>query len=265
MRGNLVIEKLQRGETSFGTWLSLGDLTAARLLARVGFDWLTLDLEHSPVDWSTTAAIMAVVADAGCVPLIRVPEGNHFLIKRALDAGAFGIVVPMIESVEAARLAVRAAKYPPEGNRSVGGSHHALNFDADGDEYFRGANDRILVVLQIESPAGVHAAEEIMSVPGVNAILIGPNDLRYQMRSAEGEFPTTEDHEAAIQRVVDAGQRTGVPVGLHVMTTEEAHRRREQGMRYLPIGSDLRMLTVEARRTVKLLGQATTTPPPVQY
>jgi len=254
MRANPVKQKLAAGEAALGTWLSLGDLTAARLLARAGFDWLTLDLEHSPIDWSTAATIVAAIADAGCVPFVRVPEGSHVAIKRALDAGAFGLVVPMIETAEQATAAVRAAKYPPEGNRSVGGSHHALNFDAAGEEYFRSANDAIVIVLQIESPTGVANARAIMSVPGVDAILIGPNDLRYQMRAADGTFPTPEQHEAAIREVLAAGRETGVAVGLHVMSTEEAARRRDQGMRYLPVGSDLRMLTLEARRTVGELG-----------
>ena len=83
-------------------------------------------MEHSAIDWQQAASIFAAVADAGCVPLVRVPEGNHFLIKRALDAGAWGIVVPMVDTVEQAKAAISAAKYPPEGNRSVGGGMHSM-------------------------------------------------------------------------------------------------------------------------------------------
>ena len=109
MRTNPVKEKLRRGEVSFGTWLSLGDLYATRVLARMGFDWLTLDIEHSAIDWSQAAMIFAAVADAGCVPLARVPEGSHHYIKRVLDAGAWGIVVPMVDTVEQAKIAIAAA------------------------------------------------------------------------------------------------------------------------------------------------------------
>ena len=148
MRTNPVKEKLRRGEPTFGTWLSLGDLYATRVLARLGFDWLTLDIEHAPIDWSQASMIFGAIADAGGVPLARVPEGNHALIKRVLDAGAWGIVVPMVDTVEQAKLAIAASKYPPTGNRSVGGGAHAMNFGATAADYYARANDEILVVLQ---------------------------------------------------------------------------------------------------------------------
>src|SRR5262247_986960 len=106
MRTNPVKRKLREGKPSFGTWLSLGDLYASRVLARAGFDWLTLDMEHQPINWGTAAAIFGAIADAGCVPLARVPEGNHFFIKQALDAGAWGIVAPMIDTVEQAKAVI---------------------------------------------------------------------------------------------------------------------------------------------------------------
>ena len=155
---------------------------ATRVMARVGFDWLTLDIEHSPIDWSQAATIFACIADAGGVPLARVPKGNHDYIKRVLDAGAWGIVVPMVDTVEQAKIAVAAAKYPPEGNRSLGGGMQFMNFEATPGDYFRRANDEILVVLQTESPTGVENAEAIYSVPGVDAIFVGPVDLRANMR-----------------------------------------------------------------------------------
>ena len=130
MKSNPVKQKLREGKPSFGTWLSLGNLFATRVLARMGFDWLTLDMEHQAFDWSLATTLFGAIADAGCVPLARVPEGNHFYIKRALDAGAWGIVVPMVDTVEQARVAIAAAKYPPVGNRSLGGGMHSLNFDS---------------------------------------------------------------------------------------------------------------------------------------
>lgn len=246
MRTNPVKRKLQKGEPSFGTWLSLGDLYATRVLARMGFDWLTLDIEHSAIDWSQAACVFAAVADAGCVPLARVPEGSHFYIKRVLDAGAWGIVVPMVDTVEQARAAIAAAKYPPVGNRSVGGGMSAMNFDRSAGDYFAVANDEILVVLQTESPRGVENAEAIYSLPGCDAIFIGPNDLRFQMRAADGSFPSPEEHEAMIQRVVDVGRRVGTPTGIHAMDAESALKRAKQGMQFLAIGSDLRMMTLKA-------------------
>ncbi|MGV3608700.1 MAG: HpcH/HpaI aldolase family protein [Planctomycetaceae bacterium] len=253
MRTNPVKEKLKRGEVSYGTWLTLGDLYATRVLARMGFDWLTLDIEHSAIDWSQAAMIFAAVADAGCVPLARVPDGSHQHIKRVLDAGAWGIVVPMVDTVEQAKAAIAAAYYPPIGNRSVGGGMHSMNFDAGASEYFEKANDNILVVLQTESPRGVANAEAIYSLPGVDAIFIGPNDLRFQMRAPDGKFPTPAEHEEMVQKVIAAGKKTGCPTGIHAMDPENARERATQGMQFLAVGSDLRMMTLKAEETVGIL------------
>jgi 4-hydroxy-2-oxoheptanedioate aldolase len=258
MKINPVKRKLKAGEPVFGTWLSLGDLYASRVLARLGFDWLTLDMEHSAIDWSRAATIFAAVADAGCVPLVRVPEGSHHYIKRALDAGAWGIVVPMVDTVEQAQAAIAAAKYPPEGNRSVGGGMHSMNFAATADEYYQRANEEILVVLQTESPHGVENAEAIYSLPGCDAIFIGPNDLRFQMRRADGAFPTPHEHEALVQQVIAIGRRVGTPTGIHVMDVAAARQRVQQGMQFLAIGSELRMMTQKAQEILHGLapGQA---------
>lgn len=253
MRTNRVKSLLAQGQPTFGTWLSLGDLFAARVLARLGFDWLTLDLEHSPIDWQQASAIFGAIADAGCVPLARVPQGSHDYIKRVLDAGAFGIVVPMVDTVEQAQLAIRAAKYPPIGNRSLGGSMHAMNFDCTASDYFRRANDEILVVLQTESPRGIANAEEIYGLPGVDAIFVGPVDLRAQMRKPDGTEATAAEFEAALQQIMAVGRRTGTPTGMHVMDPESALLRREQGMQFLAIGSELRMMGERARQIVASL------------
>ncbi len=243
MKTNPVKAKLRRGEATFGTWLSLGNLHATRVLARAGFDWLTVDLEHSAIDWSQAAALFGAIADAGCVPLARVPEGDHYCIKRSLDAGAWGIVVPMIDTVEQARTAIAAAKYPPEGNRSAGGGMHSLGFDAAVGEYHVRANDEILVILQTESPRGVEHAETIYRLPGCDAIFIGPVDLRFNMRRPDGSFPTADEHEAMIQRAVAVGREAGTPTGIHTLDPHEALRRAEQGMQFIAVGSDLWMMS----------------------
>lgn len=243
---------MREGKPTFGTWLSLGDVTAARVMARMGYDWLTLDLEHSPVDLQQASIIFGAIADLGCVPLARVPQGSHDHIKRVLDAGAFGIVVPMVDTVEQAQTAIRAAKYPPTGNRSLGGSLSALNFACSSGEYFKKANDEILVVLQTESPRGIANAEAIYALPGVDAIFVGPVDLRAQMRQADGTEASEQQFQDALQQVVDIGQRTGTPTGMHVMDAQAALQRAEQGMQFIAIGSELRMMTEKGR---ELLGQ----------
>ena len=253
MKKNPVKQKLKAGQPTFGTWLSLGNLQATRVFARLGWDWLTLDIEHGPFDWSQAATIFAAIADAGCVPLARVPEGTHHYIKRVLDAGAWGIVVPMVDTVEEAKTAIAAAKYPPEGNRSVGGGMHSMNFGATAGDYYARANDEILVVLQTESPTGVENAEAIYSLPGCDAIFIGPNDLRFQMRAADGTFPTAEEHEAMIQRVIEVGKKVGTPTGIHAMTPQSALERAEQGMQFLAMASELKLMTQGAQEALAIL------------
>lgn len=250
MKRNPVKAALKAGQPQVGTWLSLGSLFASRVMARVGFPWLTVDMEHSPIDISQAAALFGVIAEGGCVPLARVPRGTHENIKRVLDAGAHGIVVPMVNTVEEAKLAIAAAKYPPAGNRSIGGGLHALNFDASAGEYFKYANDEILVILQTESPLGVENAEAIYSLPGVDAIFVGPNDLTFQMRGPDGIDPSPEELEAMLQRILAIGKKTGTPVGLHVQSVEDVKRRIAEGWQFIAIGSELRCMTSEAQRIV---------------
>jgi 4-hydroxy-2-oxoheptanedioate aldolase len=265
MKINPVKKKLREGKPSFGTWLSLGDLLATRVLARLGFDWLTLDMEHQPLDWREAAAVFGAIADAGCVPLVRVPEGNHFLIKRALDAGAWGIVAPMVNTVEQAKEVIAATKYPPVGNRSLGGSLHGLNFDATPADYFKRANDEVLVVLQTESAVGIENAEAIYSLPGVDAIFVGPVDLRANLRKPDGAEATDAEFEAALQRIVDIGKKAGTPTGMHTMSPDAALQRAAQGMQVLAVASDIRMLTVKAQETLKALNPEAATKDVARY
>lgn len=254
MKKNPVKAALAAGEPQVGSWLAFGNVHTSRLMARTGFPWLTVDMEHSPIDWSTAADMFGAIADAGCVPLARVPRGDHDLIKRVLDAGAMGIVVPMVDTVDQARDAIAAAKYPPEGNRSVGGGLHVLNFEATPMDYYQQANDEILVILQTESPTGVENAEEIYALPGVDGIFVGPNDLKFQMREPDGTFPTPDEHEEMMQRVLAAGKTTGTPVGLHVMSVEDVKRRIDEGWQFIAMGSEMKAMVSCAENWTKELG-----------
>jgi 4-hydroxy-2-oxoheptanedioate aldolase len=222
-------------------------------MARVGFAWLTVDLEHSPTNWETAAGMFGAISDAGCTPLARVPRGDHDHIKRALDSGAMGIVAPMVNTVDEARAIVAATKYPPIGNRSVGGSLHALNFSATAGEYYAAANNEILVILQTESPLGVENAEAIYSLTGVDAIFVGPNDLAANMRKPDGREASKEEFDATMQRILDTGKKVRTPVGLHVQTPEDALRRAADGWQFIAIGSELRMMLSSAQEVAKKL------------
>ena len=259
MRANPVKRALKAGQPSVGTWLSLGSITAARFLARAGFAWLTVDIEHSLVDWETATHMFAAIADAGCTPLARVPSNRHDHIKRVLDNGAHGVVVPMVNSREEAVAAVAACKYPPVGNRSVGGSVHALNFAGTANDYFARANDEILVVLQCEHIQAVQDADAIFSVPGIDAIFVGPNDLAASMRGKDGSPPSGEATTQAMKHILATCRKHGVAAGVHCFSPEEVRARIDEGWQFLALNSELRMMldgVAQALRGIGLAPQA---------
>lgn len=254
MRGNPVKRGLREGRPMVGSWLSLGSITAARFMARAGFAWLTTDIEHSLVDWETATHMFASIADAGCTALARVPANRHDHIKRVLDNGAHGIVVPMVNTRQEALDAVAAAKYPPVGTRSVGGSVHALNFDATPSEYYSRANDEILVVLQCEHIQAVEDADAIFSVPGIDAIFVGPNDLAASMRGPDGRDPSSEASEKVLQKILATCKKYGVAPGLHTFSGEDARRRIDEGWQFIALASELKMMLNGAKADLKAMG-----------
>ncbi len=242
MKSNPVKRALQAGEPQVGTWLSLGSVVAARFLARTGIPWLTVDIEHTHTDIQTAAMMFGAIADAGCVPIARVPSGSHDHIKRVLDCGAMGIVAPMVMDAAEARRIVAACKYAPKGNRSVGGGLHAMNYGATASEYYLKADDEILVILQTEHINAVDIADEIYAVPGIDAIFVGPNDLAATMRAPDGTPPSKELMESTLQRILAAAKRNKVPCGLHVTSIADAKRRVAEGWQFIAMGSELKMM-----------------------
>ncbi|OWK39345.1 HpcH/HpaI aldolase family protein [Fimbriiglobus ruber] len=254
MRTNTLKQLLKSGKPAVGTWLSMGSITAARFLARSGFDYLTVDVEHSLVNVETTTHMMAAIADAGCVPLVRVPAGKHDHIKRVLDNGGYGVVVPMVMSRQEAADAVAACKYPPRGNRSVGGSVHALNFAASPADYYAKADDEIAVILQCEHIHSVRNFDEVYGVGGVDAVFVGPNDLMASMRGPDGKPPTPEVFQQALADILAGCKRNGIPAGIHTFSSDEAKKRIADGWQFIAVSSELRFMTDGAAKIVSDLG-----------
>lgn len=243
MLRNPVKERLKEGKPSIGTWLSLGSPVAAKFVARLGFDWVTVDTEHNPIDWEKASQMFLACCGTSTIPLCRIPWNTGENIKRALDNGAWGIVVPMCCSRAEAESAVAGAKYPPLGERSVGGNLHAVSFNTDPATYYAYANEVTLVILQIEHIRAVEKAEEILSVPGVDAVFIGPNDLLSSM----GKKPQMETDDPAFVQALDyvlkTAQKYGVTPGIHVANAEMANRRIAQGFRFIALASELALMT----------------------
>jgi 4-hydroxy-2-oxoheptanedioate aldolase len=256
MRANAAKRLLKSGQPAIGTWLSLGSITASRFMARSGLHWLTVDIEHSLVDWETATHMFASIADAGCVALARVPGNRHDHIKRVLDNGAMGVVVPMVNSRAEAEAAVSAMLYPPQGDRSVGGSVHALNFDTTATDYYNKANEELLVVIQCEHIKAVEDADKIFSVPGIDAIFVGPNDLAASMRGKDGKGPSGEATNQAYKHILETCKKHKVAAGFHCGNPEEVKLRIEQGWQFLAIGSELKMMLNGTGEIVQKLGLA---------
>ena len=254
MKKNHVRAKLKQGQPSIGTWLTLPDVVSARLMARTGFDWLTVEFEHTPVNWETAANSFAIIAASGVVPLARVPWNTGENIKRVLDSGAFGIVVPMVNSRIEAEAVVNAARYQPLGNRSIGGQLHAENFETDPASYYAEANEEILVVVMIEHVEAVEVADEILSVPGIDAVFIGPNDLLNSM----GQPPAFDsEHKAfvdAVQHVLETARKHGVAAGMHTLDAEGARKRIADGFQFMAVASEAGFMLSKAQEVLRALG-----------
>lgn len=240
MRLNSVKQKLRSGGVSVGSWLSLGNVLAVRYMARAGFDWLNVDLEHSATDLATAAHMFAAIADAGaaCVPLARVPSNHHEHFKRVLDAGAMGVIVPMVMTRAEAESAVAVCRYPPRGSRSVGGTVAAMNFGMTPAEYLDHADEELLIVLQCEHIDICSRVEEVFAVPGVDVVFIGPADLKRSMYARSGTMPSDDAQKAARADVVAACRRLGLVPGIHCASAQEAVQRRDEGFRFLALGSE---------------------------
>src|SRR2546426_5545429 len=176
MTPNHVKQRLAAGKACFGSLLNFGDPLVAELMASVGFDWLLVDTEHGPIDLATLATMFATITRYPCAPFVRVHALSEASVKRVLDAGAWGVLAPNVRTREEAELLVRACKYPPEGGRSLGAGRFALSFKTDAPTYFQRANSEILVIAQIEHVDAVANIDAILSVPGIDACYVGPND-----------------------------------------------------------------------------------------
>ena len=172
---------LKEGKKTAGAWLQLCSPMTAEIMSRACFDWLMIDMEHGPGDVLTLIAQIQAMNGSGVVPFVRAPWNDFVAIKRILDAGTYGVMIPYVNTKGDAEAAVRACKYPPEGIRGIAGSPRAAGYGQNVKEYFARANSEVLVIVQIETVQAASNIEEIMEVPGVDVVFIGPMDLATSM------------------------------------------------------------------------------------
>ena len=245
MRDNWVRKKLNRGEPTIGCYLGLGSPHIAELLAHAGFDWLVLETEHSAVDIAQVEHMMMAMSRTETIPIVRLMNAETIVIQRALDAGALGILVPMVRAAVDVETIVKNTRYPPAGIRSFG-PLRASQYSKDYASYARQANDNILVSVIVETPDAIENVEAIAAVPGLDAMFLGLFDLSNAYGLDPLELPHPEI-DAAIARTLKAGQANGVAVGTGCSTAEDLILRKREGFTFLAFGSDYTLLARGAR------------------
>ncbi len=240
-------QRLQAGETVVGPILALPCPDVADLLSRVGFDYLWIDLEHSPMDVGDAQMLIQAAGDR-CPCIIRVPEVSEAWIKKALDTGCDGIVIPQIRSAAEARAAVAWCQYPPAGRRGAAFTR-AHGFGLSFAEYVDRANTDVAIILQVEHIDAVDDIDALLLTPGVAALFVGPFDLSGSM-GLLGQVGHT-DVQAAIDRVVRAGRAAGMPLGLFVADPAAAPAAVGRGFNMIAVGTDMSYLLNAGRAALE--------------
>ena len=240
-------KRLRAGETLFGTLLNMPSASVAEVLAAAEFDWLFIDTEHGPIGTSAVLSILQAV-DQKLACIVRISELNGGAIKRTLDAGAHGIIVPQVETAAAAAEVVRLARYAPDGERGMGlGRAHGYGFSFA--EYVAGANDAISLVIQVEHARAVENIEAIAAVDGIDAVFIGPYDLSASLGLAgQIEHPRVVE---AIAHVTQACQAAGRALGYFGVDVEAVRPYIAQGYTLICAGIDCLLLGQSAERMVR--------------
>lgn len=236
---NKVKQQLGKGHPAIGQWISLPSPAIAELVSNVGLDWLVIDTEHGPADWETVENMVRAMKGTEVVPFVRVPANDPALIKKALDRGALGVVVPLVSTAAQATAAVVAAKFPPDGMRGVAGTR-ASRYGLDLSDYVAQWNQESLVICQLETPEAAQNAEAIAAVPGVDVLFIGPNDLSATL----GVFRQFEhpDFKRAVDRILSAARAHGKTAGIMASGADDALMWIERGFRFVSVSSDARTL-----------------------
>ena len=227
---------LLAGKRLIGCWCSLANPITTEVLGLAGFDWLLLDGEHSPNDVITFIPQLMALKDSVSAPIVRPAWNDAIEIKRLLDAGFYNFLVPMVETVDAARAAVAATRYPPQGIRGVSVAQRGNRYGSVPD-YMRDANEQVCVLVQIESRKGLAAAAEIAALDGIDGIFVGPFDLSAALgQLGNPAHPQVQQAIAEVFRVVKAA---GKPIGILAPVEADARRYLEMGATFVAVGSDL--------------------------
>jgi len=245
-------KRLADCELTIGSWLSFGYTPVCEMMAKAGFDWLVVDMEHAAISIWQMQQLIQIIDLAGCVPLVRVGSNDPALIKRVMDAGAHGVIVPMVNSKADAQKAVDAVQYPPLGSRGVGLAR-AQAYGIGFEEYRKWAQEETVLIVQIEHIEGVTNLEDILAVDGVDGFIVGPYDLSGSL-GVPGDFdhPSMVDALREVERYIQKGHKVA---GYHVVHSnhDELLSRIAEGHRFIAYGDDMVFLAEKLQEEANFL------------
>ncbi len=246
---NNFIDKLKLEAPAVGTLLTFSAPEVAEILSLCGFNWLFIDMEHGALGIESAQHTLQAIR-GNCSALVRAPENSAVWIKRVLDIGCDGVIVPQVNSAEDACRAVAATKYPPLGARSVG-IGRAHGYGLSFGEYVATANENVALIVQVEHIEAVQRLDEILQVKGIDAVLIGPYDLSGSMNLL-GQVKS-EPVQAAIRQIKEKCRRQSMPFGIFVLNPADAPKEVEEGCRFIAVGTDSSFLFTSAKNALTLI------------
>ena len=252
MRENLLRTLWQQDACAVNGWLSLPATFSAEVMAHQGWDSLTIDLQHGLIDYQIAVGMLQAISTTRTVPLARVPWLDPAIIMKILDAGAYGVICPMINSAAQAREFVAACRYPPAGIRSCGPIR--ANVYA-GPDYVANANQTIITMAMIETRAGLDNLDEILSVEGLDAIYVGPADLALALGCEPQLDPTEADVVKAIESIVARARKKKIVAGIHTGSAANAQKMIRQGFQFVTVSSDVRLLVAKVAEILQTMGR----------
>ncbi|MGE5203240.1 MAG: HpcH/HpaI aldolase family protein [Acidobacteriota bacterium] len=257
MRANRVREIWRDGGAVINGWCGIPSGFAAEIMAHMGWDSLVVDTQHGVVDYQTMVAMLQGISTTSVVPMVRVPWNDPAAVMKALDAGAYGVICPMINSRSECEAFVGACRYPPRGYRSSGPIRAALYGGAD---YHEKANDTILAMAMIETAEALEHLDDILSTPGLDGIYVGPSDLSLSFGLPPGLDKSDERMLAALTKIVDGCKRHKVVPGIHTGSAAYAKKAIAMGFRFVTLLGDARLLTMAGQQVVREMREGAPAP-----
>jgi len=252
MRNKNLKKKLKNNNLTIGSWITIGHPSIPEILSNAGFEWLTIDMEHNSIDKSMMQNLISVIQSKNIAALVRVNKNEEVTIKHALDAGADGIIIPMVNNKEDAMRAIEYAKYPPIGKRGVGLSR-AQNYGYDFEDYKKWQEENLVIIAQIEHIEGVNNLKEIIEVEGIDAIIIGPYDLSGSL-GYPGDFSKPE-LQMALNNVIKTCKTSNFPLGYHVVDPdpELVKLKIKEGYNFIAFSTDFYFIGDTSRKMMELV------------